>query len=318
MVSIIVPVYNTDKFLHRCIDSILAQTYTDFELLLIDDGSKDSSGTICDEYAAKDVRVRVFHKENGGVSSARNMGLDNARGEWITFVDSDDWIDDNYLEALYGACIVSGSDIVFCGFRVVDKKILLAEKLPIIWQNNKSEDLNKYILCAWTSVWASLQRKSLYVDNAVRFLEGISYREDFHVMVRLLLYAKKVTSIYYFLYNYLQHSNSLLHKRNEKMLHDELIVCNDVVAFFKCNGLLDVYKKSMSWNILRISQDLILDPLLISTFKICNYDNQRYIWSCPYIGYKIKILAWLLYHRGEMLVQVIVKMRKLYIGWRRG
>ena len=124
VVSIIVPVYNTEKFLHRCIDSILTQTYTDFELLLIDDGSKDSSGTICDEYAAKDVRVRVFHKENGGVSSARNMGLDNARGEWITFVDSDDWIDDNYLEALYGACIVSGSDIVFCGFRVVDKKIL--------------------------------------------------------------------------------------------------------------------------------------------------------------------------------------------------
>ena len=89
MVSIIVPVYNTEKFLHRCIDSILAQTYTDFELLLIDDGSKDSSGTICDEYAAQDARVRVFHKENGGVSSARNLGLDNARGEWVTFVDSD-------------------------------------------------------------------------------------------------------------------------------------------------------------------------------------------------------------------------------------
>ena len=81
MVSIIVPVYNTEKFLHRCIDSILAQTYTDFELLLIDDGSKDSSGAICDEYAAKDARVKVFHKENGGVSSARNLGLDNARGE---------------------------------------------------------------------------------------------------------------------------------------------------------------------------------------------------------------------------------------------
>ena len=89
MVSIIVPVYNTEKFLHRCIDSILAQTYTDFELLLIDDGSKDSSGAICDEYAVKDARVRVFHKENGGVSSARNLGLDNAKGEWITFVDSD-------------------------------------------------------------------------------------------------------------------------------------------------------------------------------------------------------------------------------------
>ena len=79
-ISVIVPVYNAEKYLHRCIDSILSQTFTDFELLLINDGSKDSSGAICDEYAAKDNRVRVFHKENGGVSSARNLGLDNANG----------------------------------------------------------------------------------------------------------------------------------------------------------------------------------------------------------------------------------------------
>ena len=100
-ISVIVPVYNVEKYLHRCVDSILAQTFTDFELLLINDGSKDSSGVICDEYAAKDSRVLVFHKENGGVSSARNMGLDNAKGEWISFVDSDDWVEKEYLETLY-------------------------------------------------------------------------------------------------------------------------------------------------------------------------------------------------------------------------
>ena len=90
VISIIVPIYNAGKTLHRRIDSILSQTYTSWELLLIDDGSTDTSGPICDEYAARDARVRVFHKENGGVSSARNVGLDNARGEWITFVDADD------------------------------------------------------------------------------------------------------------------------------------------------------------------------------------------------------------------------------------
>ena len=99
-ISVIVPVYNTEKYLRRCIDSVLAQTYQDFELLLIDDGSKDSSGAICDEYAAKDARVRVFHKENGGVSSARNLGLDNARGEWVTFVDSDDYIEKKLSQVL--------------------------------------------------------------------------------------------------------------------------------------------------------------------------------------------------------------------------
>ena len=90
-ISIIVPVYNSEQTLNRCIDSILGQTYRNFELLLINDGSKDRSGEICDEYARKDSRVKVFHKENGGVSSARNVGLDNARGEWITFCDSDDY-----------------------------------------------------------------------------------------------------------------------------------------------------------------------------------------------------------------------------------
>ena len=92
VLSIIVPVYNVEKYLARCIDSILAQTFTDFELILVDDGSTDNSGEICDEYAGKDPRIIVIHKENGGVSSARNHGLDIARGEYITFVDSDDQI----------------------------------------------------------------------------------------------------------------------------------------------------------------------------------------------------------------------------------
>lgn len=99
-ISVIVPVYNTEKYLCRCIDSILAQDFTDFELILVDDGSKDKSGLICDEYAPKDNRVKVYHKENGGVSSARNLGLDKAQGEFITFIDSDDYVDSNYLTIL--------------------------------------------------------------------------------------------------------------------------------------------------------------------------------------------------------------------------
>lgn len=90
LISVIVPVYNVEKYLPRCIDSIIDQTFKNFELLLIDDGSKDKSGEICDEYAKRDNRIKVFHKENGGVSSARNVGLDSAKGEWIIFCDSDD------------------------------------------------------------------------------------------------------------------------------------------------------------------------------------------------------------------------------------
>ena len=96
-ISVIVPVYNVENYLPRCVDSILSQSFTDFELILVDDGSPDNSGKICDEYAEKDNRVRVFHKPNGGVSSARNLGLDNALGEFVTFIDSDDYVGREYL-----------------------------------------------------------------------------------------------------------------------------------------------------------------------------------------------------------------------------
>ena len=111
-VSVIVPVYKAEAYLHRCVDSLLAQTFQDFEILLVDDGSPDRSGEICDDYARQDRRVRVFHKENGGVSSARNLGLDECRGEWVVFVDADDYVDENYLyidTRFYGADVIEKS-----------------------------------------------------------------------------------------------------------------------------------------------------------------------------------------------------------------
>ena len=100
-ISLIVPVYNVEKYLNRCVDSILSQDFTDFEILLIDDGSMDKSGKICDEYAKIDTRVRVFHKVNGGVSSARNLGLDYAKGQWIGFCDSDDYVKKDFLKTFF-------------------------------------------------------------------------------------------------------------------------------------------------------------------------------------------------------------------------
>ena len=116
IISIIIPVYKVEKYLRMCLDSIINQTFTDWEALLIDDGSPDNSGVICDEYAAKDSRFRVFHKSNGGVSSARNMGIDNARGKWVTFVDSDDYLLPSFLDGLYQP-IAEGEVIEFvhCG-----------------------------------------------------------------------------------------------------------------------------------------------------------------------------------------------------------
>lgn len=115
-ISIIVPVYKAEKYLNRCVDSILAQTFTDFELLLIDDGSPDKSGEICDEYARKDSRVRVIHKENGGVSSARQRGLDESIGEYTIHADPDDWVEPTMLEELYNKANKEDADMVICDF----------------------------------------------------------------------------------------------------------------------------------------------------------------------------------------------------------
>ena len=124
MVSIIVPVYNAELSLHRCIDSILNQEYTDFELLLMDDGSKDSSGTICDEYAAKDTRVRVIHKENSGVSDTRNQALELACGKYLQVLDSDDWITPNATKLFVDAAEEHNCDLVISDFyRVVGERV---------------------------------------------------------------------------------------------------------------------------------------------------------------------------------------------------
>lgn len=118
-ISCIVPVYNVEKYLRRCVDSILNQTFTDFELILVDDGSPDNSPAICYEYAVKDSRIKVIHKVNGGVSSARNVGLDVAKGEWICFVDSDDLIEADYMQKMYEAAINNNSDFIMCGIHQI-------------------------------------------------------------------------------------------------------------------------------------------------------------------------------------------------------
>ena len=119
-ISVIVPVYKVEKFIHRCVDSVLGQSYRDFELILVDDGSPDSCGAICDAYALQDSRVRVIHQKNGGLSAARNTGIDyvmaNSASHWLVFVDSDDWVHPEYLQTLYSAAEQTLCKISACGF----------------------------------------------------------------------------------------------------------------------------------------------------------------------------------------------------------
>lgn len=203
LVSVIVPVYNAEKYLNRCVDSILSQTMTDFELILVDDGSKDNSGRICDEYAEKDARVRVFHKPNGGVSSARNLGLDNATGNWITYVDADDRCSCKYLEHLL-AKTDEGTDLILSYAVVCDSLGENAEIYPEYRVDASNfERLFVDSDMHWhTSPWAKLYRASIIYENNLRFNEMMHIGEDADFLFSFMLitdriYVSSGTDYYY-------------------------------------------------------------------------------------------------------------------------
>lgn len=217
-ISVIVPVYKVEKYLHRCIDSILSQSFTDFELILVDDGSPDNCGKICDEYAQKDSRVRVFHKPNGGVSSARNLGLDNAKGEWIFFSDADDELLPNAFDILIShidphiAYVMAGytksneeGDIIYC---IDAKGEQVISKTDAITQMFHSTDFQYQ-----GYLWNKLYNYSIISQNQLRFAEDIYFNEDrlFNIVYLLNIKDKKCLYTTLPVYNYVYRENSAMY-----------------------------------------------------------------------------------------------------------
>lgn len=309
-VSIIVPIYNVEKYLKCCLDSILAQTFQDWEAVLVDDGSRDGSGVICDEYAAKDSRFRVIHKENGGVSSARNIGLDNIQGDWIVFVDGDDWISPNMLDRLIKKAKETDSEIVLGDIEFVysdRKKKYRVSK----WKSEKRESLNSYIVSVWTSLCGGIVQKSLYQTYALRSPLKVSYCEDFHLMVRLCYYAKKVVNVHYPFYYYRQQEGSVMHNLNKKTEQDEQWVYQDIIRFFKEQGVYDDYQKSMCWRMLKATQELVLERETWNAFREMVPEKKHYIWDCPYINNKLKLNMWCLTHHLSWISGLLLILRRL-------
>lgn len=218
-VSIIVPVYQVEKYIRQCVDSILAQTFTDFELILVDDGSKDQSGQICDEYAEMDERVKVIHKENGGLSDARNKGMDQAVGNYFMFVDSDDYIDSTMLECLYMKITKENADIAVCNFLYffendIEKNFSTKIRSEIlssaeIFYNRKNE--RNYGI--WTVAWNKLYKRNTL--GSIRFRFG-KYHEDEFWANDIYQIDMKIVTVPECLYYYRQRDNSIMSNRNIK------------------------------------------------------------------------------------------------------
>ena len=255
-ISVIVPVYNVEKYLKRCLDSIINQTYKNLEIILINDGSTDNSGIICDEYAKKDNRIIVKHKENSGVSSTKNLGMKISTGEFITFIDSDDTVDENYIEILYNNLISTNSDISVTAYKVVNEKGNLIQDsskqsgLPkdatIIYEG---KDIIRELLLQKTikNFVCKLYRKEVLCN----FKEGVTY-EDIVFSVQVMMKAKKVVYINTGVYNYLKRSKGITATITLKNLSDFAQAIID-----RFNLVQEKYNDLMKYNVYAFFQSTI-------------------------------------------------------------
>ena len=222
LVSVIVPVYNVEEYLARCVDSILSQTHWNLEVILVDDGAKDSSGAICDSYAQRDSRVKVVHKENGGLSSARNAGIDIARGEYLEFVDSDDWLEPDAVESMLHQAVVHQVELVLGGrwdvsARTGEKKLgLCPSHQEIISGTEMVRRIFRWENCD-SSACDKLFHKRLFRE--IRFPHG-KVVEDVPVMYKIVLDAGRVALLDKPVYNYFHRSGSISYTTlSEKNFH---------------------------------------------------------------------------------------------------
>lgn len=276
MISIIIPIYNVEQYLSQCIESIITQTYTDFEVLLINDGSTDKSGEICDNYALKDSRIHVFHKKNGGVSSARNVGIEHATGEWINFIDSDDWISADYFEKLMQDTEIA--DLTFWGFTLHNPdgsqteykpkeqyacgKDKIESTLAYLKQNQQQLEYLGY-------TFNKLFKTSIIKEKNIRFIENLSIRED---EIFTLSYASHINSVKVkssLSYNYRILHSSLTHRKkpaNEYLCLIEQL--NKVLHPYSNTQLLLAEQNSI---LIHLFNALIADkPFAKSWFKLLN------------------------------------------------
>ena len=279
-ITIIIPIYNTEDQLKDCLNSVICQTYRNWNCLLIDDGSSDYSGKICNEYASKDSRFQVFHKQNQGVNLTRNFGLCHAEGEYIAFVDSDDWLDSNYLEFL-ASNISDGVDMVMCHaiFEYPDSSVEVLKIKPdiiICNDNNKNDYILSSISRAYSknvlheehgflnTVWGKLYRKKTIMDNKLLFTE-LPLNEDAIFNLYFFEYAKSFKIYNKVLYHYRMRESSAVHSFKKDYIDIYNIYLNEVKNFidkyYRDNKLFkDTWDSLITTALFKITKDYFYNP----------------------------------------------------------
>lgn len=234
-ISIIIPIYNAEHSLPKMLNSILKQTFCDFEVLLINDGSTDSSGTICNNYTSEDKRFKVIHKKNAGVSAARQTGLENAQGEYIIHADADDWIEPTMLEELYNKAIKENADVVICDFYTNNGNI---EKYVKQQPNGLDHISILYGLFQQLhgSCWNKLVSRICYNKYSIKFTAGINHCEDLLTWIQLYQYPIKTAHLPKAFYHYIMNDNSITHNFTRQTYEMRCMFYRELCKSLTING----------------------------------------------------------------------------------
>lgn len=296
-VSIIMPIYNAEKYLHRAINSVVSQTMKEWELILIDDGSTDSSASICEYYMKQDKRIKAIHKKNEGVAIARKVGIENATGEYSIHFDSDDWAKANMLEELYKKAKEKNADIVIADYftDIAGKLILCKQKPSSLQPNNIIIDIFNSKL--FGALWNKLIRTNLYQKYNVKFFHDINYCEDILICAQIMKHQEvKITYLNKAFYHYYINQNSITHKITRKVYENRKLYqqkLNEILT----DKRYDKAKKVSSLNVFveGFMNKCLSKQEIASEFKKNEYAAFHYTrsprWLIGYFLIKIKCYA---------------------------
>lgn len=307
LISVIIPVYNAQKYIRGCIESVLSQDYPNFEILLIDDGATDASGAICDELSYNDDRIKVFHKKNGGSSSARNLGLMKAKGEWITFLDADDKLTNDALSSLL-SLTTENIDFVIGDFDYTLHGIITEYYHPDCYE--RKEFIRNFISSDWVIICGSLIKRELFSKNDICFPESINFSEDFYTITKVLNAAKNIAHLNKVVYHYNRdNEDSVTHNPAERDNHQRkaFLLCLDYLSSLKD---FELFEEGTCWKLLQAEQSIVLNKHKLKEFARSYPRKSKFIFSCPYISRKMKVMMWCILNKQSWLVKAIITLMR--------
>ncbi|MBQ9591130.1 MAG: glycosyltransferase family 2 protein [Butyrivibrio sp.] len=341
IVSIVLPVYNVEKYLNRCMESVVNQSYPYLEIIMVDDGSTDSSGKMCDDWAKKDKRVKVIHKKNAGLGLARNTGIENAMGEYICFFDSDDYIEHETIEHLYNAAQKTSAEIVTFGFKTVDRnEHVTKETIPLppkeIYEGDEIinvflPEMISFNPCTgkaynlWMSAWASMFSMKLIIDNDWSFVsERKMISEDVYSLLILYANVRKVCVVSEALYNYCENdTNSLTRVFRKDRYEKQKIFIKGCMEICDQIGYPDEIRKRLNYqfigNTLGAMKRIVISELdtknrFLEIKKIVNDDVMQAIVSKLELekeSFARKVLFWSMKKKLSFVVYCLIFIQAL-------